>query len=209
MATPSPVDDIFDVLHVAAWNPPDQARAFEAAVLAITAYDGHTRDQGTPYLTHPLAVVTVLRAELGVATPHTLLLGLLHDALEVTPALSPQVQDALGRPFAGQLRAMTPDHRLEQRRRRPGDEETWRAKTAQLPAESLLIRLADRIHNLRDLHHSPDPRRRERFVSALDGFYLPLAEDSRNRSPHLDTACTLLKAALAEHRRRTGQAARA
>jgi GTP pyrophosphokinase len=170
--------------------------------VATTVYSGHTRDQGTPYLHHPLAVVGILRSELSVTTPETLILGLLHDALEVSPVSGPFLEAELGQGLADRLRAMTPDHRLQQRAKRPGDESAWRAKTAALDAESLLVRFADRVHNLRDLRYSPNAARRERFVAALTEFYLPLSESLRGRDAHLDAACALLRAEYECHRRR-------
>ena len=199
---PTPeVDAILGTLHVTTWNPADQAQGRQAAAMALTIYAGHTRDQGTPYLQHPLAVVCILRDELAVTTPSTLLLGLLHDALEISPGSAPTVASRLGGDFAEQLRAMTPDHRLDERPKQPGDEATWRAKTTRLSAEGLLVRLADRIHNLRDLRNSPDTARRERFVAALVEFYLPLAERARPINTHLEAACTVFRAEYERYQR--------
>jgi len=192
------LNDILTTLNATTWNPTDRSRAHQAADLALTIYRGHTRDQGTPYLHHPLAVVTILRDELAVTTPTTLLLGLLHDALEVSPHSGPLLSSRLGNDFTERLRAMTPDHRLEQRPKRPGDEAAWRVKHARLDPELLLIRLADRIHNLRDLRNSSSPDRRTRFLATLTEFYLPLAEASRPLTTHLHTASALLQAAHKE-----------
>lgn len=190
---------LLTTLGAAAWSARASSRARVAAGLALTIYAGHTRDQGTPYLQHPLAVVAILRHELGVTQPETLLLGLLHDALEVDPSSEALVTHQLGAPFAERMRAMTPDHRLEQRPKAPGDETRWRTKTAALPAEELLVRLTDRIHNLRDLAASPNHERRRRFVRNLTDFHLPLADAARHLSPHLEAAHTLLNAEYVHH----------
>ncbi|MFW3473051.1 HD domain-containing protein [Streptomyces microflavus] len=190
---------ILATLGATAWPAGESSRARVAAGLALTIYAGHTRDQGTPYLQHPLAVVAVLRDELGVTQPETLLLGLLHDALEVDPSSGALVTHQLGAPFAERLRAMTPDHRLEKRPKAPGDETRWRMKTAALPAEELLVRLTDRIHNLRDLAASPNQERRRKFVRNLTDFHLPLADAARRLSPHLKAAHTLLNAEYVHH----------
>ncbi|MEU5657968.1 HD domain-containing protein [Streptomyces sp. NPDC047737] len=196
---PTDLPHILTTLAPAAWSARASSRARVAAGLALTIYAGHTRDQGTPYLQHPLAVVAILRHELGVTQPETLLLGLLHDALEVDPSSETLVTHHLGAPFAERLRAMTPDHRLEQRPKAPGDETRWRTKTAALPAEELLVRLADRIHNLRDLAASPNHERRRKFVRNLTDFHLPLAYAARHLSPHLEAAHTLLNAEYVHH----------
>jgi (p)ppGpp synthase/HD superfamily hydrolase len=192
--TSEPTTAIFDALQADTWDQADYTRAQSAAALALDIYSGHTRDQGTPYLHHPVAVVAILRDELAVTSPTTLLLGLLHDALEISPQSVSAVAAELGQEFAERLREMTPDHRLARRPKKPGDEAAWRAKTGRLGPEPLLVRLTDRIHNLRDLQISTDSGRRERFVAALVDFYLPLAEAARSIDTHLDAACALLRA---------------
>ncbi|MBP5937920.1 HD domain-containing protein [Streptomyces acidiscabies] len=198
---PIDLDHVLTVLGAAAWTTEEQSRARVASALALAVYDGHTRDQGTPYLEHPLAVVTLLRTETGVSHPETLLLALLHDALEVAPESEALLIQRLGAQFTSRLREMTPDHRLEQRSKATGDEPNWRFKQAALPAEDLLVRLTDRLHNLRDLAASPNLDRRRRFLRSLEHFYLPLAEAARGLSPQLETMHTLLHSEYVRHQR--------
>ncbi|WP_308343643.1 HD domain-containing protein [Streptomyces sp. MK37H] len=203
---PAETTAVLHVLDASTWPEADRSRAKEAAALALTAYADHARDQGTPYIDHPLAVVSILRAELAVTAPNTLLLGLLHDALEVSPSAAPLLTTRLGADFVTILQAMTPDHRLEQRTKQLGDKAAWRAKTSRLAPEPLLVRLADRIHNLRDLRNSPNADRRERFITALIEFYLPLAESARPISAQLNAACSLLQAEYERYQHRAGKA---
>ncbi|MFP3119866.1 HD domain-containing protein [Streptomyces sp. Iso 434] len=196
---PIDLDHVLTVLGAAAWSTDDQSRARVAGALAITVYDGHTRDQGTPYLEHPLAIITLLATEIRVSQVETLLLALLHDALEVAPESEALLVQHLGGPFADRLRAMTADHRLEQRSKAVSDETRWRFKQAALPPEDLLVRLADRLHNLRDLAASPNADRRRRFLQSLQDFYLPLADAARGLSPHLEAMHTLLRAEYVLH----------
>jgi (p)ppGpp synthase/HD superfamily hydrolase len=197
---PIDLDHILTMLGAAAWDTDEQSRARVAGGLALTVYDGHTRDQGTPYLEHPLAVITLLRREIGVSHPETLLLALLHDALEVAPGSEALLVQHLGGPFTARLRAMTADHRLEQRCKAVGDETRWRAKQAALPSEDLLVRLADRLHNLRDLAASPNSDRRQRYLQSLADFQLPLADAARGLSPHLEAMHALLHTEYVRHR---------
>ncbi|MFH8472492.1 HD domain-containing protein [Streptomyces sp. NPDC018000] len=193
------LDHILTTLGAPAWEARSQSRARVAASIALSVYAGHTRDQGTPYLLHPLAVVDVLRSELGVTLPETLVLGLLHDALEVDAGSEALLVHQLGGTFTTRLRAMTADHRLEGRPKDAGDEARWRAKQAALPSEELLVRLADRIHNLRDLSASPNLDRQGKYLRSLADFYLPLAEAARPLSPHLEAAYALLHTEYIRH----------
>ncbi|QFY13724.1 HD domain-containing protein [Nonomuraea phyllanthi] len=185
-------DSVLAVLEANAWPAGDHDRALAAATLSLTVYGGRTRDQGTPYIEHPLAVVAILRDELHVTRPGTLILGLLHDALEVSPSSEPEIITRLGRLFVEELRALTPDHRLEDRPKRATDETLWRAKMQRLSPDGLLIRFADRIHNLRDLRRSPDTSRHRRFIAQLADFYLPLAKAAQMESAQLKAAYELL-----------------
>jgi (p)ppGpp synthase/HD superfamily hydrolase len=150
-------------------------------------------------LEHPLAIITLLATEIRVSQVETLLLALLHDALEVAPESEALIVQHLGGRFADRLRAMTADHRLEQRHKAVGDETRWRFKQAALPPEDLLVRLADRLHNLRDLAASPNVDRRRRFLQSLEDFYLPLADAARGLSPHLTAMHALLHAECVRH----------
>ncbi|MFB8088410.1 HD domain-containing protein [Streptomyces sp. NPDC055992] len=190
-------------LGLQSWAAPDQQRGRRATALAIAVYSGHVRDQGTPYITHPVRVVTILRNELGVAGPDVLILGLLHDALEVSPSAQQSIETDLGEGFVNQLRSMTPDHRLERRLKQPHDADAWHAKIQALGPDEFLVRLADRIDNLRDLRNSPDSGRRARFLTTLVGAYLPLAEDRQGESVPLRAAYKLL---TREHHAQAGAA---
>lgn len=187
-----------DELGFKDWPEPERARGRLATTLATTIYAGHVRDQGTPYINHPVRVVTVLKDELGVTDPELLILGLLHDALEVAPSAERLIASHLGPALTQRLRYMTPDHRLEQRPKQPWDSDVWHNKIRCLGPEELLIRLADRIDNLRDLRHSPDPDRRTRFLDSLTSTYLPLAEESRDVSAPLRAAYEVLHAEYQE-----------
>ncbi|MDT0467629.1 MULTISPECIES: HD domain-containing protein [Streptomyces] len=181
-----------DQLGFKDWPEPERERGRLAATLATTIYAGHVRDQGTPYINHPVRVVTILKNELGVTDPELLILGLLHDALEISPSAEPLIASRLGPALTQRLRSMTPDHRLEQRPKQPQDSDVWHSKIRSLGPEELLVRLADRIDNLRDLRHSPDPDRRTRFLNSLTSTYLPLAEESRVASAPLRAAYEVL-----------------
>ncbi|MBC9717825.1 HD domain-containing protein [Streptomyces sp. TRM66268-LWL] len=183
------------------WPEPYRTQGRRTADLATAVYAGHVRDQGSPYLEHPARVVAILHEEFGVTDPHILILGLLHDALEVSPESEPAISAGLGANFVRQLRAMTPDHRLELRPKRPEDACVWHEKLNKLDASEILVRLADRVDNLRDLSNSPSLQRRSRFLDALTETYIPLSAQARDLSPSHRRAHQFL---TEEHQRVTG-----
>jgi GTP pyrophosphokinase len=162
-------------LGIGTWDDTDREHGRRAARLAAQVYDGAVRDQGTPYVGHPVAVAEILRDEAGLGQPHLLVIALLHDALEIRPGAAAEIARELGDRTVCALQALTPDHRLAGRRRGPGDDEAYHRKVAALPDDLLAVKLADRAHNLRDLPASTSSEWSKRFLSQLVGFYLPLA----------------------------------
>lgn len=179
-------------LGIDTWATPDRDHGLRAVQVAGRVYDGVTRDQGTPHIEHPVAVAEILRDEAGLPQPRVLVLGLLHDALEVRFDAAAEITDQLGPATTEALRALTPDHRLACRRRGPGDDDAYHRKIAALPDELLAVKLADRVHNLRDLPASANPDRSHRFRTQLVDFYLPLARTRAETNPALATLATIL-----------------
>lgn len=188
-------------LGIDTWDLADREHGLRAVEVAGRVYEGITRDQGTPYIDHPVAVTEILRDEASLPEPRVLVLALLHDALEVRPDAAAEITEQLGGVTTEALRALTPDHRLADRRRGPGDDAAYHRKIAALPDELLAVKLADRVHNLRDLAASTNPDRSHRFRTQLAGFYLPLA---RSRAG-TNTAIAALAAILASETASAGQ----
>jgi guanosine-3',5'-bis(diphosphate) 3'-pyrophosphohydrolase len=168
-------EEITERLAIHRWPSEDAERGHRAARLAAEAYGGATRDQGTPYIHHPIAVTEIVRDEAGLTAPGLLVVALMHDALEIDPSLECKITEALGSQVTRALRALTPEHRLAGRPRGRGDDEAYHHKIRGLSDELLAVKLADRLHNLRDMANSSNPDRVGRFLTQLRGFYLPLA----------------------------------
>lgn len=179
-------------LGIDTWETAHREHGLRAVQVAGRVYEGVTRDQGTPYIEHPVAVAEILRDEATLTQPRVLVLALLHDALEVRPDAAAEITERLGSATTDTLRALTPDHRLAGRRREPGDDDAYHRKIASLPDELLAVKLADRVHNLRDLPASTNPDRDHRFRTQLVGFYLPLARTRAATNPAIASLAAIL-----------------
>jgi (p)ppGpp synthase/HD superfamily hydrolase len=188
-------EQIFARLEIGTWDDPDREHVRRAARVAARVYDGVVRDQGTPYVEHPVAVAVILRDEAGLGQPHLLVIALLHDALEIRPGATAEIACQLGNRTVRGLQALTPDHRLAGRRRGPGDDEAYHDKIAALSDDLLAVKLADRVHNLRDLPASGSTERSSRFLAQLTGFYLPLARSRGQTSAAIAALAAILAAA--------------
>jgi GTP diphosphokinase / guanosine-3',5'-bis(diphosphate) 3'-diphosphatase len=137
-------------------------------------HGGQSRKSGAPYITHPLAVA-ILLADIGMDTT-TLVAALLHDTVEDTGLTIGQVKAEFGAEVAVLVDGVTKldgskwgDH---------AEGETFRKMilAASIDLRVLVIKLADRVHNLRTLGHHAKREKRERIARASMELLVPFAQ---------------------------------
>ncbi len=147
----------------------DVQRAYE---IAEAAHEGQMRRSGDPYITHPLAVTTIL-AELGMDTT-TLVAALLHDTVEDTSTTLDGVRVDFGDDVAHLVDGVTKLDKIKY-----GDAaeaETLRKMVVAMARDPrvLVIKLADRLHNMRTLRFLK-PEKQERIARQTLEIFAPLA----------------------------------
>ncbi|QGG41713.1 RelA/SpoT family protein [Aeromicrobium yanjiei] len=140
--------------------------------IAEQMHDGQKRKSGDPYITHPLAVATIL-AELGMTAP-TLCAALLHDTVEDTP----YTLDQLSADFGDEVRQLV-DGVTKLDKVKYGDSaqsETIRKMVVAMSRDIrvLVIKLADRLHNMRTLRYLRQDKQ-ERIARETIEIFAPLA----------------------------------
>jgi len=162
---------------VHAYDPKADTRMIDAAyVLAMQAHGTQRRDNGDPYITHPVAVADILAGyRLDTASIAT---GLLHDVIEDTPVKLPEIENRFGKEIAGLVDGVTKLTRLELQSDRTKQAENFRKLVLAMSRDIrvLLVKLADRLHNMRTLHFVRDGERRTRIARETMEIYAPLAE---------------------------------
>jgi guanosine-3',5'-bis(diphosphate) 3'-pyrophosphohydrolase len=160
-----------------AYDPKADIGLIDAAyTLASQAHAAQLRDNGDPYITHPVAVANILAGyRLDTASIAT---GLLHDVIEDTPVRLPELQTRFGGEIAGLVDGVTKLTRLELQSDRTKQAENFRKLVLAISRDIrvLLVKLADRLHNMRTLHFVQDPERRRRIARETMEIYAPLAE---------------------------------
>jgi GTP pyrophosphokinase len=160
-----------------AYDPRADTGVIDAAyALASEAHATQRRDNGDPYITHPVAVADILAGyRLDTASIAT---GLLHDVIEDTPVRLPDIQSRFGGEIAGLVDGVTKLTRLELQSDRTKQAENFRKLVLAISRDIrvLLVKLADRLHNMRTLHFVQDPERRRRIARETMEIYAPLAE---------------------------------
>ena len=146
-----------------------------AYAVAAQAHSTQTRDNGDPYITHPIAVAEILAGyHLDVASICT---ALLHDTVEDTSVTMRELDAKFGPTIAGLVDGVTKLTRLELQSDRTKQAENFRKLVLAMSRDIrvLLVKLADRLHNMRTLGFVQKTERRTRIAHETLDIYAPLA----------------------------------
>jgi guanosine-3',5'-bis(diphosphate) 3'-pyrophosphohydrolase len=163
------------VERVRSYNPDtDEDMLNRAYVYAMVAHGEQTRASGDPYFTHPLEVAAILTdLKLDDAT---IVAALLHDTIEDTEATRAEIDRLFGAEIGALVEGLTKLKRLELVSREAKQAENLRKLLLAIADDVrvLLIKLADRLHNMRTMEFMPPASRRRIAEETLD-IYAPLA----------------------------------
>ena len=164
------------VERVRAYDPDaDESLLNRAYVFSMKAHGSQRRASGDPYFSHPLEVAGILtRMQLDDATIAT---ALLHDTIEDTLATYDQIEELFGVEVARLVDGVTKLSRIEMKSDISAQAENFRKFLLAMSNDIrvLLVKLADRLHNMRTLHHIPKPEKRRRIALETMDIYAPLA----------------------------------
>ncbi|MBB5045678.1 GTP pyrophosphokinase [Rhodopseudomonas rhenobacensis] len=163
------------VERVRSYNPDtDEDLLNRAYVYAMMAHGEQTRASGDPYFSHPLEVAAILtNLKLDDAT---IVAALLHDTIEDTEATRTEIDNIFGHEIGALVEGLTKLKRLELVSREAKQAENLRKLLLAISNDVrvLLIKLADRLHNMRTLEFVP-PASRQRIAEETLDIYAPLA----------------------------------
>jgi len=162
---------------IQAYNPKaDVALLNRAYVYSMKAHGNQKRASGQPYLVHPLEVASIL-ADLQLDDA-TLAVGLLHDTLEDTLSTYDEIKQLFGEEIAQLTEGVTKLSRVAFHDKAVEQAENFRKLLLAMSQDIrvLLVKLADRVHNMRTLEHIPKPEKRARIAQETLDIYAPLAD---------------------------------
>lgn len=144
------------------------ARVYRAYEVAHDAHAGQTRDEGTPYIVHPVRVAVSLVDELNLYSPTLVCSALLHDVIEDSDTTREDVAQMFGEQIAEIVWLLT---KLE--------DVSLTQYLACIEAASQtgapIVKLCDRLDNLRSIVHSPRLEKKRRLIRTTEELYVPLA----------------------------------
>lgn len=162
---------------IKAYDPDvDEDLVNRAYVFAMKAHGKQTRASGDPYFSHPLEVASILTTyKLDV---HTIITALLHDTVEDTDATLEEIEELFGKTTAQLVDGVTKLSRLESKSESMKQAENFRKLVVAMSEDLrvLLVKLADRLHNMQTLHHIKKPDKRKRIARETLEIYAALAE---------------------------------
>ncbi len=147
-----------------------------AAEFAKKMHEGQTRASGEPYYTHPLEVAGIL-ADMRM-DPATIITAILHDTLEDTPATFKEIQTKFGKEVADLVNGVSKLTKIESQTIEGKQAENFRKLVLAMSEDIrvLLVKLADRLHNMRTLGAFNRPDKQRRIARETVEIYAPLAE---------------------------------
>ena len=160
--------------HITYLKPDDIALVEKAYQFSKSAHAGQFRKSGDPYISHPIAVAKLLAK--WHLDAHALMAALLHDVVEDTPATKQQVSEQFGKPVAELVDGVSKLDRIEFQTEAHAQAENFRKMLLAMARDVrvILIKLADRLHNMRTLD-SMTPEKRKRIAKETQEIYAPIA----------------------------------
>lgn len=175
-STPVVPEYVLALEKAASYLPADQLGLLRRAwAVGAAAHVGQTRKSGEPYITHPVAVATVLAEErLDV---ETLIAAILHDTIEDTPLTRLAIAKEFGETVGDLVDGVTKLDKLQFRDRQEAAAESFRKMLLAMARDLrvILIKLADRLHNMRTLGAQSVEARRRIATETLE-IYAPIAQ---------------------------------
>jgi len=149
-------------------KPDELSQVEKAYLLALNSHAGQMRDEGTPYILHPIRVALVLSEELRLYSSDLTCAALLHDVIEDSDVTREEVEAEFGDTVARIVWLLTklPEVSL------PG---YLAAIEKASDIKAPVVKLCDRLDNLRFLIRSPKAEKKRRYIRTTEQHYLPLA----------------------------------
>jgi len=154
----------------------DEALLNRAYVFSMQAHGSQKRASGDPYFSHPIEVAGIL-TDLHL-DDETIATAILHDTIEDTVATQEQIEKSFGPNVARLVDGVTKLSKIEAQTENERAAENLRKFLLAMSGDIrvLLVKLADRLHNMRTLHHIPSEEKRRRIARETMDIYAPLAE---------------------------------
>jgi GTP pyrophosphokinase len=155
-------------------EPQQVEEVYRAYLVGARAHEGQSRVSGEPYISHPVAVARIL-SEMRMDA-NCIIAAILHDVIEDTPTLKENLIDEFGEEVAELVDGVSKLTQIDFRSRAEAQAENFRKMMLAMVKDIrvIIIKLADRLHNMRTLDAMPPDKRRRIARETMD-IYAPIA----------------------------------
>src|SRR3954462_1240435 len=155
-------------------RPTDIGRIEEAYLFSDSAHQGQKRKSGVPYISHPLAVAEIIAG--WQLDAQAVMAALLHDVMEDTEVTTQDISSRFGKPVAELVDGLSKLDRIEFQSKEDEQAENFRKMLLAMARDVrvILIKLADRLHNMRTLD-AVSAEQRRRVARETMEIYAPIA----------------------------------
>lgn len=163
------------LLRIEQYNPnADMQLIIKAYNFAEAAHESQVRNSGEKYFVHPFQVALLL-ADLNMDTA-TIIAGLLHDVIEDTNISYDKIKEEFGDEVADLVDGVTKLKKLQYKTKQENQAENLRKMVIAMAKDIrvIIVKLADRLHNMRTLEYMTDEKKKEKAVETLE-IYAPIA----------------------------------
>ena len=166
-------NELFACVGKRGFNDEEIDRVHRAYDLAEEAHRPQRRKSGEPYILHPIAVAMIVANEIGLGA-NPICAALLHDVVEDTDHTVKEIRDMFGEDVATLVSVVTKRKSDEYEISLQVDNYKQMLQSIHYDIRALLLKLADRLHNMRTLKSMPS-HKQLKIASETDYFYAPLA----------------------------------
>ena len=161
---------------IRAYNPTADWETIHAAfVFAQKAHEGQLRKDGSPYITHPLAVAQIVAEELHLDS-ESIEAALLHDCIEDTPATHEELAKLFSPTIADLVEGVSKMTRMQYTSKAEEQMENLRKMLMAMSKDIrvILIKISDRLHNMRTMEYQSEQKQKQKSMETME-IYAPIA----------------------------------
>lgn len=167
---------LFDQLGMSDWPLACRDKGRKVLEIMYSILKNKKRDQGTSFIYHPIDVALMLINKFNVKDPRIIMVALLHDVVEQDMvAAERNITEKLGKSYLKDVWKLTKEYIAFGRVKEIDDDQKYFKKIRRAGNDLFIVKLSDRISNLKELSECGDPSKIKKYLSDLDTFYIPLA----------------------------------
>ncbi|MFI3247985.1 MAG: HD domain-containing protein [Rikenellaceae bacterium] len=167
------IESFWQIEHLKGFSETELQMMHKAYELAYEAHKPQTRKGGGPYITHPISVARIIAEEFQLDA-NTIIAAFLHDVVEDTPYTIEDIRSRFGEDVAFLVGVVTKEKKAHYEMSKQLDNYKQMLDSIKYDIRALLVKLADRLHNMRTLS-SMRPEKQMKIAGETDYFYAPLA----------------------------------